>query len=30
VIAADGFNRTTIYKWINPALGPEAGIKALR
>lgn len=30
VIAAYGFNRTTIYKWINAALRPGIGIKALR
>ena len=30
VIAAYGFNRTTIYKWIQAALKPGVGIKALR
>jgi transposase len=30
VIAAYGFNRTTIYKWIRAALQPGVGIKALR
>jgi transposase len=30
VIAAYGFNRTTIYKWITAALSPGIGIKALR
>ena len=30
VIAAYGFNRTTIYKWIKAALRPGVGIKALR
>ncbi len=30
VIASYGFNRTTIYKWINAALRPGMGIKALR
>jgi transposase len=30
VIASYGFNRTTIYKWINAALKPGVGIKALR
>ena len=30
VIAAYGFNRTTIYKWIEAALQPGVGIKALR
>lgn len=30
VIAAYGFNRTTIYKWINAARRSGAGIKALR
>ena len=30
VIAAYGFNRTTIYKWIQAALQPGVGIKALR
>lgn len=30
VIAAYGFNRTTIYKWINATLRPGVGIKALR
>ena len=29
VIAAYGFNRTTIYKWINAALRPGLGIRAL-
>lgn len=29
VIASYGFNRTTIYKWINAALRPGVGIKAL-
>ena len=29
VIAAYGFNRTTIYRWINAALRPGVGIKAL-
>ena len=29
VIASFGFNRTTIYKWINAALKPGVGIKAL-
>ncbi|CAN7775814.1 IS630 family transposase [Cupriavidus necator] len=30
VIASYGFNRTTIYKWLNAALRPGVGIKALR
>jgi len=30
VIAAYGFNRTPIYKWIKAALRPGVGIKALR
>ena len=30
VIAAYGFNRTTIYKWLRAALQPGGGIKALR
>ena len=30
VIAAYGFNRTTIYRWIQAALQPGVGIKALR
>lgn len=30
VIAAYGFNRTTIYKWLQAALEPGVGIKALR
>ena len=30
VIAAYGFNRTTIYKWIQAAFRPGVGIKALR
>ena len=30
VIDAYGFNRTTIYKWLNAALRPGLGIKALR
>jgi transposase len=30
VIAAYGFNRTTIYKWIKAALRPGVGIRALR
>lgn len=30
VIAAYGFNRTTIYKWLKAALQPGVGIKALR
>lgn len=30
VIEAYGFNRTTVYKWINAALRPGVGIKALR
>lgn len=30
VIAAYGFNRTTIYKWLNAVLRPGLGIKALR
>ena len=30
VIAAYGFNRTTIYKWLQAALRPGVGIKALR
>ena len=30
VIATYGFNRTTIYKWLNAALRPGVGIKALR
>src|SRR3954453_20488628 len=29
VIEAYGFNRTTIYKWINTAFGSRAGIRAL-
>ena len=30
VIAAYGFHRTTIYKWVKAALQPGVGIKALR
>lgn len=30
VIAEYGFNRTTIYKWLNAASRPGVGIKALR
>lgn len=30
VIKAYGFNRTTIYKWLNAALQPGLGIRALR
>ena len=30
VIEAYGFNRTTVYKWINAALRPGVGINALR
>ena len=30
VIASFGFNRTTIYKWINAASKPGVGLKALR
>ena len=30
VIEAYGFNRTTIYKWLQAALRPGVGIKALR
>jgi transposase len=30
VIGAYGFNRTTIYKWVNAALQPRLGIRALR
>jgi len=30
VIAAYGFNRTTIYKWLKAALQPGVGIRALR
>jgi transposase len=30
VIASYGFNRTTIYKWVQAALQPGIGIKALR
>src|SRR5260370_25031179 len=30
VIATYGFNRTTIYKWLQLALQPGLGIKALR
>ena len=30
VIEAYGFNRTTIYKWLNAAFGPGGGIEALR
>lgn len=30
VIAAYGFHRTTIYKWLNAALRPGLGIRALR
>src|ERR1039457_7452018 len=30
VIEAYGFNRTTIYKWIQAALRPGVGMKALR
>jgi transposase len=30
VIEAYGFNRTTIYKWLNAALQPGVGIRALR
>jgi transposase len=30
VIESYGFNRTTVYKWINAAFRPGVGIKALR
>ena len=30
VIAAYGFNRTTIYKWLRAALQPGVGVRALR
>ena len=30
VIAAYGFNRTTIYKWLQAAMRPGVGTKALR
>lgn len=30
VVASFGFNRTTIYKWINAAKKPGGGLKALR
>jgi transposase len=30
VVASFGFNRTTIYKWINAASKPGVGLKALR
>ena len=30
VIASYGFNRTTIYKWIQAALQPGVGVRALR
>jgi transposase len=30
VIASYGFNRTTIYKWVQAALRPGVGVKALR
>jgi len=30
VVASFGFNRTTIYKWINAARKPGEGMKALR
>lgn len=30
VVASFGFNRTTIYKWINAAQKPGAGLNALR
>ena len=30
VIASFGFNRTTIYKWIDAASKPGVGLKALR
>lgn len=30
VIEAYGFNRTTIYKWLNAVLRPGLGIRALR
>ena len=30
VIEAYGFSRTTIYKWLNAALQPGLGIRALR
>jgi transposase len=30
VVAAYGFNRTTIYKWLKAAFGPGGDIKALR
>lgn len=30
VIAAYGFNRTTIYKWLKAALQPGVGLRALR
>ena len=30
VIASYGFNRTTIYKWVQAALKPGVGIRALR
>lgn len=30
VIQAYGFNRTTIYKWLQAAMQPGRGIRALR
>jgi transposase len=30
VVASFGFHRTTIYKWLNAALRPGVGLKALR
>ena len=30
VIAAYGFNRITVYKWIKAALRPGVGIRAMR
>jgi transposase len=30
VISSYGFNRTTIYKWLNAVIGPGIGLKALR
>jgi transposase len=30
VVASYGFNRTTIYRWLNAAATPGAGLRALR
>jgi len=30
VVASYGFNRTTIYRWLNAAATPGVGLRALR